>query len=104
MVLTLLGFGATVATLVHLARRPQAISRVTARLRRSSVGAGHRLLGRRVRLSSDQGQATAEYALVMLGAAAIAVLLIAWATQGGGAGRIGQLLDRVMDAITSRVS
>jgi Flp pilus assembly pilin Flp len=56
------------------------------------------------RRSDDRGQATAEYALVMLGAAAVAVLLIAWATQGGGAGRIGRLLDRVLDAITSRVS
>jgi Flp pilus assembly pilin Flp len=56
------------------------------------------------RRTDERGQATAEYALVMLGAAAVAVLLIAWATQGGGAGRIGQLLDRVLDAITSRVS
>lgn len=52
----------------------------------------------------DRGQATAEYALVLLGAALVALLLIAWATAGGGAGRIGQLLDRVLDAITSRIS
>ncbi len=52
----------------------------------------------------DSGQATAEYALVLLGAAAIAVLLVAWATAGGGAGKIGQLLDRVLDAITSKVA
>lgn len=29
----------------------------------------------------DRGQTTAEYALVLLGAAAVALLLIAWATQ-----------------------
>ena len=53
--------------------------------------------------SRDRGQATAEYALVLLGAALVALLLVAWATAGGGGGRIGQLLDRVLDAITSRV-
>ncbi len=56
------------------------------------------------RASGDAGQATAEYALVLLGAAAIAVLLVAWATAGGGAGKIGQLLDKVLDAITSKVA
>jgi Flp pilus assembly pilin Flp len=51
----------------------------------------------------ESGQATAEYALVLLGAAAVAVLLITWATAGGGAGKIGQLLDRVVDSILSKV-
>jgi hypothetical protein len=51
----------------------------------------------------DRGQATTEYALVLLGAALVALLLVAWATAGGGAGRIGALLDRVLDAVTSRV-
>ena len=51
----------------------------------------------------DRGQATAEYALVLLGAALVALLLIAWATAGGGAGKIGQLLDDVLDAITSKI-
>jgi len=51
----------------------------------------------------DGGQATAEYALVLLGAALVALLLIAWATAGGGAGKIGQLLDNVLDAITSKI-
>ncbi len=51
----------------------------------------------------DAGQATAEYALVLLGAALVALLLVAWASGGGGAGKIGQLLDRVVDSITSRV-
>ena len=51
----------------------------------------------------DRGQATAEYALVLLGAAHVALLLNAWATAGGGAGKIGRLLDRVIDTITSRI-
>ena len=51
----------------------------------------------------DVGQATTEYALVMLGAAAVALLVVTWATAGGGAGRIGRLFDRVIDAVLSRV-
>lgn len=51
----------------------------------------------------DRGQATTEYALVLLGAAVIALLIVAWATAGGGAGKIGRLFDRVMDEVTSRV-
>ena len=51
----------------------------------------------------DHGQATTEYALVLLGAAVIALLIVAWATSGGGAGKIGRLFDRVLDEVTSRV-
>ena len=51
----------------------------------------------------DRGQATAEYALVILGAALIAVLLVAWATAGGGAGKIGRLFDAVVDRIMSHI-
>ena len=40
----------------------------------------------------DSGQATSEYALV-----------IAWATGGGGAGKIGELFDRVIDSVTSKL-
>ena len=53
--------------------------------------------------SDDRGQATTEYALVLLGAAVIALLVVAWATSGGGSGKIGRLFDRVLDEITSRV-
>jgi hypothetical protein len=52
---------------------------------------------------SDRGQATTEYALVLLGAAVIALLVVGWATSGGGAGKIGNLFDRVIDAITSKL-
>lgn len=54
-------------------------------------------------LSSDAGQATVEYALVLLGAALIALLLIGWATVGGGAARIGQFLGHVFDVIEKKV-
>ena len=45
----------------------------------------------------DSGQATTEYALVLLGAATIALVLIGWA----GGGRIGSLLNHVLDSVTS---
>jgi hypothetical protein len=51
----------------------------------------------------DSGQATTEYALVLLGAGLVALALVAWATAGGGAGRIGDLLDRVIDTVLGRV-
>ena len=51
----------------------------------------------------DAGQATTEYALVMLGAAVIALLVVGWATSGGGAGKIGHLFDRVIDAVTGKL-
>jgi hypothetical protein len=57
----------------------------------------------RCRALPDAGQATTEYALVLLGAAVIALLVVAWATSGGGAGKIGGLFDRVLDSITSKV-
>ena len=51
---------------------------------------------------TDSGQATTEDALVLIGAAVIALLVIAWATDGGGAGRIGELFDTVMSNVLSR--
>lgn len=50
--------------------------------------------------AAERGQATAEYALVLLGAAAIALLLLAWATQTDA---IGRLLDAILDSILERV-
>jgi ABC-type sulfate transport system permease component len=49
----------------------------------------------------EAGQATAEYALVVLAAAAVAALVIAWASSTG---RISRLLNAVIDAVISRVS
>jgi Protein of unknown function (DUF4244) len=47
-------------------------------------------------VSGDAGQSTAEYALVILGAVAIATLLITWAT---GSHAISQLFDSVIEKI-----
>lgn len=54
------------------------------------------------KIKIESGQATTEYALVLLGAAVIALLVIAWATDGGGAGRIGELFDTVLSGIFER--
>ena len=46
--------------------------------------------------SGDRGQATAEYALVLLAAAGLAGLLLAWATSTDG---IARLMDAVLDSL-----
>jgi len=51
-------------------------------------------------LRTERGQATTEYALVLLGAAAVALLLVAWATKTGA---IGGLFDAVLSSIKRRV-
>jgi Protein of unknown function (DUF4244) len=58
-----------------------------------------RLRLRRARMPGDAGQATAEYALVLLGVAAIALLVAAWATKSG---KIGQLFDAVIGKLISK--
>lgn len=47
----------------------------------------------------DSGQATAEYALVLLGAAAVALLLIGWATTTD---QVSRLFDFVVDQVIGR--
>ncbi len=47
------------------------------------------------------GQATAEYALVLCGAAAVAILVIAWATSTG---KVTDLFDSVLDKVTGKAS
>ena len=46
------------------------------------------------------GQSTAEYALVLLGAATVALVFIAWA---GRSSRIGKLFDSVLDTVIGKV-
>jgi len=60
------------------------------------------MLHERSGVRSDPGQATTEYALVLIGAAVIALLVIAWATEGDGAGRIGELFDTVLSNVINR--
>ncbi len=52
------------------------------------------------RARGDDGQTTAEYGLVLLGAAGIALLLVGWATKSGA---IGKLFDTVMDNVIGKV-
>lgn len=49
----------------------------------------------------EAGQATAEYGLVILAAAALAGVLLAWATGTGG---VNRLMDAVMDSIIADVT
>ena len=48
----------------------------------------------------ERGQASAEYALVLLGAAAVALLIVAWATKSD---LIEKLFATVLKAITGKV-
>jgi hypothetical protein len=55
---------------------------------------------RLARCRGDAGQTTAEYALVLLGAAGVALLVVAWATSTDS---VGRLLDGVLDEIISNL-
>jgi len=57
--------------------------------------------GIRRRFVDDRGQSTAEYALVLLGAAAVAMLLVAWATKTD---KVTRLLNSVVDRVLDQVS
>ena len=50
----------------------------------------------RPRIRGDAGQTTAEYALVILAAAALATMLIAWASHSNA---IGRLFDAVLERV-----
>ena len=52
------------------------------------------------RLRGETGQTSAEYALVLLGAASVALLVAVWAKDTD---RIGKLLDTTFDQITKLV-
>lgn len=62
-----------------------------------------RLLATRPQWRSDRGQATTEYALVLLAAALVGVLVIGWATAGGGAAAVGRLFDSVIESVINQV-
>lgn len=55
----------------------------------------------RRRLAADRGQSTAEYALVLLGAAGVALLLVAWATKTD---KVTRLLNSMIDRVLAQVS
>jgi Flp pilus assembly pilin Flp len=54
----------------------------------------------RIQTRCERGQTTAEYALVLVGVAAIALLVVAWA---GDTNKIGRLLDGVLDSILDKI-
>jgi Flp pilus assembly pilin Flp len=53
----------------------------------------------RLWLSREEGQTTAEYALVILAAVAVAVVLIAWARSSG---KLPAFFDHVIDNVTGK--
>ena len=55
------------------------------------------------RWRDDRGQATTEYALVLLAAALVAMLVVAWATAGGGAAKVARLFNAVIDSVIDKV-
>lgn len=52
------------------------------------------------RRRGEHGQASAEYAMVLLGCAAVALLITAWATKTD---TVGKLLDKVMGSVMDKV-
>jgi Flp pilus assembly pilin Flp len=60
----------------------------------------HALWLARTAAADERGQTSAEYALVLLGAAAVALLIVGWATHTN---RVGKLLDSVLDTIRDKV-
>jgi hypothetical protein len=59
------------------------------------------LAARRARCRGERGQTTAEYALVLVGASALALLLITWATKTN---QVSRLLDLVISHIAGKLS
>jgi Flp pilus assembly pilin Flp len=51
-------------------------------------------------LAREEGQTTAEYALVILAAAAVAMVLLAWAKSSG---KLPDFFDKIIDDLTSSV-
>jgi Flp pilus assembly pilin Flp len=52
----------------------------------------------RLWLTKEEGQTTAEYALVILAAVAVAVVLIAWAKSSG---KLPAFFDKIIDNVSS---
>lgn len=73
---------------------------------RAATADGTEMMNRRMSqtwagLAASSGQATAEYALVMLAAAGLAGMALAWAVGGDG---VERLLNAVMDSIIAEVT
>jgi hypothetical protein len=68
-----------------------------------STGVRHILRRSQTPTARDRGQATTEYALVLLAAALVGLLVVGWATSGGGAAAVGKLFERVIDSVIDKV-
>lgn len=66
----------------------------------SAVSFPIKRLGRAGWRRDQRGQATAEYALVLLGVAAVALLIVSWATHTN---KIGDLFDGIFDTLLGHV-
>ena len=73
---------------------------ITVRLCVTALFVAERIEARLAHVRDEEGQTSAEYALVLLGAAAVALLIVAWATKTQ---LVGKLLDAVMGALTDKV-
>jgi Flp pilus assembly pilin Flp len=71
---------------------------VGAVLGRCSLGALRIVASGQAMLTREEGQTTAEYALVILAAAAVAVVLIGWAKSSG---KLPAFFDKIIDDITA---
>lgn len=72
--------------------------RTTGRLGQRLSGIHAWLARTRPRQGGEGGQTTAEYALVILAAAAVALVLIAWAQSSG---KLPAFFDQVIDDLTN---
>lgn len=63
--------------------------------------APHGRLDRRLERRNERGQGTVEYALILLGAAAVALVVVAWVTRTD---LIGRLFDTVVGSILRQVT
>ncbi|MGI8759572.1 MAG: Flp family type IVb pilin [Acidimicrobiales bacterium] len=73
---------------------------IIVRLHVSALMVADRIDSRLARLRDERGQTSAEYALVLLGAATIALLIALWAKNTN---KLGELLDRIFDTVTGMV-
>lgn len=69
-------------------------------LHTAALRARQRASSHLTRAREERGQTSAEYALVLLGAASVALLVILWARRSG---RVGSLLDTIFDNVVDLV-
>lgn len=74
---------------------------ILVRLHLAALLAGRAFEKHLARLRGERGQTSAEYALVLLGAATVALLIALWAKNTDA---LGNLLDTVFDSISGMVT